>query len=87
MDLACRVKCRFCVALLARAWIEICKLLPSGVYLNVALLARAWIEMARGRTIGCLGLVALLARAWIEIRVAPVPPTALRGRSPCESVD
>ena len=55
------------VALLARAWIEICSRLKDKTAVNVALLARAWIEIALIGGFTMTGFVALLARAWIEI--------------------
>ena len=56
-----------CVALLARAWIEI--QMPELIksMKDVALLARAWIEMSAITDIVFDSRVALLARAWIEI--------------------
>ena len=63
-----------CVALFARAWIEISYTDSGAQTMEVALFARAWIEI---KDLACksavLMAVALFARAWIEI-----PPRKLR---------
>ena len=66
-DEAVRDEEKKCVALLARAWIEITVTHCIAWQTKVALLARAWIEMFCWLVLGVLVVVALLARAWIEI--------------------
>ena len=55
------------VALFARAWIEMSKIIKSPFVALVALFARAWIEMNEGIKSYSRLFVALFARAWIEI--------------------
>ena len=55
------------VALYARAWVEIPKLLFQMSSLDVALYARAWVEMFFPSTKRVSKAVALYARAWVEI--------------------
>ena len=76
-----------CVALFARAWIEILKLLPFVCFLLVSLFARAWIEISQTSHVCKIFPVALFARAWIEIVFYTLSGWGAAGRPLHEGVD